>query len=48
MKIIAFGASASMNSINKIFATYVANRLGDLAETLDLNDFSLPTYSNLI
>ena len=46
MKIIAFGASPSANSINKKLATYAAT-LFDKAEieVLDLNDFQMPIYS---
>ncbi len=44
-KIIALGGSNSKNSINKTFATYVANQVND-AEVIvaDLNDFSTPSY----
>lgn len=45
-KIIAFGASNSIKSINKTFAEYAANRLQDVEiNVLDLNDFNLPVYS---
>jgi chromate reductase len=46
MKIIAFGASPSKNSINKKLATYAA-RLFENAEVevLDLNDFQMPLFS---
>ena len=46
MKIIAFGASPSKNSINKKLATAAAH-LFDKAEieVLDLNDFQMPIYS---
>lgn len=46
MKIIAFGASPSKNSINKKLATY-ASSLFDNAdvEVLDLNDFQMPIFS---
>ncbi|WP_299222659.1 NADPH-dependent FMN reductase [uncultured Aquimarina sp.] len=45
-KIIALGASNSKNSINKLFATYVANHLENtITTTLDLNDYTLPLYS---
>ena len=45
-KIIAIGGSNSKNSINKVFASYTANKVKD-AETIvvDLNDFDLPIYS---
>ena len=46
MKIIAFGASSSKHSINKQFATFVANQLtGNEIEVLDLNDYEMPLYS---
>ena len=46
MKIIAFGASSSFNSINKALATYTANLVeGAEVEVLDLNDFSVPLFS---
>jgi NAD(P)H-dependent FMN reductase len=38
MKIIAFGASPSKNSINKKLATY-AHLFENAKEVLDLNDF---------
>jgi NAD(P)H-dependent FMN reductase len=46
MKIIAFGASPSKNSINKKLATYAAHLFenGEV-EVLDLNDFQMPIYS---
>ena len=45
-KILAFGASNSKNSINKIFATYAANQLQNVEVTVaDLNDYTLPLYS---
>lgn len=45
-KIIAFGASNSRESINKILANYVAHQLEDAEVTvLDLNDFEMPIYS---
>lgn len=46
MKIIAFGASNSKNSINKILATHAASMIKNAeVEVLDLNDFDLPIYS---
>lgn len=46
MKILAFGASNSRNSINKSFANFVANQFeGADKETIDLNDYTLPIYS---
>lgn len=45
-KIIAFGASSSKNSINKIFSNYTAHQIPDASVTLlDLNDFEMPIYS---
>lgn len=46
MKIIAFGASTSKQSINKQLAIYSANQFENAEiEILDLNDFPLPVYS---
>ncbi|MFE3866672.1 NADPH-dependent FMN reductase [Flavobacterium sp. LS2P90] len=46
MKIIAFGASPSKNSINKKLATYAANLFENAeVEVLDLNDFQMPIFS---
>lgn len=47
MKIIAFGASYSRNSLNKQFATY-ATKFFPAAdvEVLDLRDFELPLYTS--
>lgn len=46
MKLIAFGASVSKNSINKQFATFVAKQfINDEVEILTLNDYTLPLYS---
>jgi NAD(P)H-dependent FMN reductase len=51
MKVIAFAASNSRNSINKQLVTYAANTFkSELApqadiEILDLNDFKAPLYS---
>jgi len=43
--IIALGGSNSKNSINKTFATYVANQIvGTQVTVVDLNDFDLPFY----
>ncbi|MEC9108688.1 MAG: NADPH-dependent FMN reductase [Bacteroidota bacterium] len=45
-KIVAFGASSSSKSINKIFATYAANQIqNSQAIILDLNNFEMPIYS---
>jgi len=46
MKIVAFGASNSKNSINKKLATYAAQQVAQAeVEVLDLNDFELPLFS---
>ena len=46
MKIIAFGASPSKNSINKKLATYAAALFENAqVEVLDLNDFEMPVFS---
>lgn len=46
MKIVAFGASPSKNSINKKLATYAAGLFEDATvEVLDLNDFQMPVFS---
>ena len=51
MKIVAFGASSSKNSINKQLATYAASQIkasinaNAKIEVLDLNDFEMPIYS---
>lgn len=46
MKIIAFGASPSKNSINKKLATYAATLLENAeVEVLDLNDFQMPIFT---
>lgn len=46
MKIIAFGASGSRQSINREFATYAARQFAtDEFEILDLNDYPLPLYN---
>ncbi len=45
-KIIAFGASNSSISINRIFAEYASKQLKQVNfELLDLNDFEMPIYS---
>lgn len=44
--IIAFGASNSKKSINKIFSNYTAHQIPAASVTLlDLNDFEMPIYS---
>lgn len=46
MKIIAFGASYSKQSINKKLASYVANQFGSHeVEVLDLNHYGLPVFT---
>jgi len=48
MKIIAFGASNSKNSINKALATYAASLVDGVeveVEVLDLNDYEIPMFS---
>jgi len=46
MKIIAFGASPSKNSINKKLATYTAHLFENAeVEVLDLNDFEMPLFT---
>ena len=46
MKIIAFGASPSKNSINKKLAAYAAGLFENAqVEILDLNDFQMPVFS---
>jgi NAD(P)H-dependent FMN reductase len=46
MKIIAFGASPSKNSINKKLATYASSLFENAeVEVLDLNDYQMPLFS---
>lgn len=46
MKVIAFGATSSRNSINKKLATYAASLIEDAqVEVLDINDFEIPIFS---
>ncbi len=46
MKILAFGASNSRESINKILAEYSARQFeGAEVEVLDLNDYEMPIFS---
>jgi len=48
MKILAFGASNSSQSINKKFVTSVAKyykELDDVKEIIDLNDYAMPVFS---
>ncbi len=46
MKIVAFGASSSKNSINKKLATYATTYFEQAeVEILDLNDYEMPLFS---
>ena len=46
MKLLAFAASSSRNSINKTLATYAASLVPNAdVEVLDLNDYEMPLYS---
>jgi len=46
MKVIAFAASSSKNSINKQLVSYAAGLLENAqVEVLDLNDYELPLFS---
>ncbi|MHC6803712.1 NADPH-dependent FMN reductase, partial [Vibrio antiquarius] len=46
MKIVAFGASTSSTSINKLLATYAANQVEDAqVNVLDLNNYQVPMFS---
>ena len=46
MKILAFAASSSSNSINKKLVTYAASLLNNAEiEILDINDYEMPLYS---
>ena len=45
-QIVAFGASSSKKSINKVLASYAASIIEDAnVLILDLNDFEMPIYS---
>ena len=45
-KIVAFGASSSKKSINKILANFAAKQIENAeVNLLDLNDFEMPIYS---
>ncbi|HEY5715340.1 MAG TPA: NAD(P)H-dependent oxidoreductase [Psychromonas sp.] len=47
MKILAFAASNSKNSINKQLATYAAGLVANAqVEVLDINDFEMPIFSD--
>jgi len=44
-RILTFGASNSKNSINSIFANYVASSIEEAEiDLIDLNDFEMPIY----
>ena len=51
MKVLAFAASSSRNSINKKLVSYAANLLEDgivdnpEVEVIDINDYEMPIYS---
>lgn len=46
MKVIAFAASSSKNSINKKLVTYASSLLEDVqVDILDINDYELPLFS---
>lgn len=46
MKVLAFAASSSKNSINQRLASYVANQIkGAQVTLLDINDYEMPLYS---
>jgi NAD(P)H-dependent FMN reductase len=46
MKILAFAASSSKNSINKKLATYAANLAENAeVEVIDINDYEIPIFS---
>jgi NAD(P)H-dependent FMN reductase len=46
MKILAFGASNSENSINQMLATYTANQfVGATLETIHIDDYEMPLFS---
>lgn len=46
MKILAFAASSSQNSINKKLVTYAASLMENVSvEFLDINDYEMPLFS---
>ena len=46
MNVLAFAASNSKNSINKVLATYTANLIENAnVDVLDINDYEMPLYS---
>ena len=47
MKVLAFAAINSSNSINQQLARYAANLVPDaVVETLDINDYEMPIFSD--
>ena len=53
MKVIAFGASSSRKSINKLLAAHAAHLVAQANESteievLDLNDFEMPLFSHCL
>ena len=49
MKVLAFGASNSKNSINQQLAFYAAKQIkGADISLLDINDFEMPIFLSLI
>lgn len=45
LKILAFGASSSRHSINKMLASWVAHQFEGEQQLIDLNDYEMPIYS---
>jgi len=45
MKVLAFGATNSKNSINKMLAAYTAKQISNNVEIVDLNDYEMDIYS---
>ena len=46
MKVVAFAASSSQQSINKQLVSYAAGLIAEAdVELLDINDYELPLYS---
>jgi len=46
MNVLAFAASNSRESINKVLATYTANLIENAdVEILDINDYEMPIFS---
>ena len=44
-KLLVMGASSSRNSINRTLAIWAAEQIDAQMETVDLNDFEMPIYS---